>query len=84
MIFTWGAYEEEAFILEAEEDETWRLKMESHEDGEFVEFRITKAEITGDTILIITDFAEQNEIEYQKRLWDSQISSLISTVGGRN
>lgn len=82
--FTWNEYQEQALILEQEEDEMLRLKMENHENEEFVEFRITKAEVTGDTILIITDFAEQSEVEDQKRLWNRQIESLISSVGGRN
>ena len=43
--------------------------------------RIQIDEITNDVALIITDFAEEDEIEESKMLWDNQIRDLFITLG---
>ena len=40
-------------------------------------------EITKDVSLMITDFAEEDEIDEGKMLWDNQISSLKQVLGSR-
>lgn len=82
--FHWEGYVEKANILIQDGDELFRFRLEDMDDEEYIEFKITKSEITGDTILIVTDFAEPDEIPIQKRVWDSQIDMLVSSVGGRN
>ena len=47
----------------------------------YFEFRITQDPLTNDVSLAITDFAEENEIEDAKGLWDKQISQLFSQLG---
>lgn len=81
-IFSWSGSEEHARILEKEENEFIRLQWEDSEDDEFFEFRLERSEVTGDTILFITDFAEENELDDQKMLWASQIDDLKIRVGG--
>ena len=81
-VFTWEGYDEVAIILDAIESEYIRYKWEESEDDEYFEFKIEKAEVTGDTILIITDFAYDFEIDDQKLLWDSQVKQLIQQIGG--
>jgi hypothetical protein len=51
------------------------------EDDSYFEFRITQDELTGDVSLIIIDFAEENEIEGTKGLWDTQIADLKHMLG---
>jgi uncharacterized protein YndB with AHSA1/START domain len=51
------------------------------EDDSYFEFRITQDELTGDVSLIIIDFAEDNEIEGTKGLWDTQIADLKHMLG---
>lgn len=80
--FVWEGYEEKATIIDAVENEFIRYKWEDSPDDEYFEFKIQKAEITGDTVLIITDFAEKNDLEDQKLLWDSQVKTLIQQIGG--
>ncbi|MEZ4888306.1 MAG: START-like domain-containing protein [Chitinophagales bacterium] len=80
--FYWNGQREEAEVLDKEENTFIRFQMEENEEGEFLEFRITQAEITGDTVLLVTDFADDDDVEDQKQLWDSQIDALISRVGG--
>ncbi len=80
--FFWNGQEEVAEALEQEENSFIRFKMEENEEGEYLEFKITKAEITNDTILLITDFADDYDVEDQKQLWASQVDALIARVGG--
>jgi uncharacterized protein YndB with AHSA1/START domain len=79
--FNWKGSEESAAILEWVEDERVRYRWEWHEDDEFFQFRIYKNDITMDTVLEVTDFAEEKEVNDQRRLWDSQIKSLMKAIG---
>ncbi len=84
-MFTWNGAVERGVILEKEENSFIRLKMpETHEEDEYLEFRIEKAEISNDTILIVNDFADEDEVDDQRALWDSQIQALRGCVGGSN
>ena len=67
--FTWNGVEEEAELLTTDDDDSIRFRWDYYDDDEFFEFRIEQGEITGDTILYITDFAEPNEVDSQKALW---------------
>jgi uncharacterized protein YndB with AHSA1/START domain len=71
-----------AIILEWIEEYRVRYRWEWMEEDEFFQFRIYKNEVTRDTILEITDFADEKEIPDQIRLWDSQIKRLIQSIGG--
>jgi uncharacterized protein YndB with AHSA1/START domain len=79
--FTWDGYSEEAELVEEEEDKKVKFSWQDSDDT-FFSFEIDKSEVTGDTILIITDFAEENEIEDQKLLWENQITTLKRVIGG--
>jgi hypothetical protein len=43
--------------------------------------RIIVDEITSDVSLFITDFAEEDEVDESKMLWENQISSLKQVLG---
>ena len=81
-VFTWEGGQETATIVDSVEDEFIRYQWENGINNEYFEFKIQKAEVTGDTILIITDFAPEDEIEDQKLLWNSQVKMLIQQIGG--
>ena len=51
------------------------------EDDSYFEFRISQDELTSDVSLIIVDFAEDDEFEGTKGLWDSQIADLKHILG---
>ena len=82
--FFWEGYEEKAELIAKEDNVFVRYKMDDVEEDEYVEFRIRKSPVTGDTILIITDFADDYDVEDQKQIWNSQVDSLISNIGGGN
>ncbi|HNW00194.1 MAG TPA: START-like domain-containing protein, partial [Chitinophagales bacterium] len=79
--FTWNNDTETAELISTEEDDFIRFRWDWQDEGEYFEFRIDKTEITNDTILYITDFAEDRELDAQKRLWDAQIQNLIKRIG---
>jgi uncharacterized protein YndB with AHSA1/START domain len=81
--FSWnGGVPDKAEILDQEADKFIRFKWLHSEKNEYFEFSIEKTEISNQTILIIKDFAEKNEIKDQSRLWEYQIKELFHRVGG--
>ena len=56
---------------------------ENGEESEyFFEIKIMEDEITKDVSLIITDFAEEDEVEDAKELWIAQLENLRRVIGG--
>lgn len=51
------------------------------DDGSYFEFKITRDELTGDVSLLITDFAEKDEMIEIRSLWDSQVAKLKHVMG---
>ncbi|MDO9593550.1 MAG: START-like domain-containing protein [Lutibacter sp.] len=80
--FIWNGSEEKAKVLQERPDEKIKFKwLNDGEDKTFFEFRIEVDEITKDVSLIITDFAEEDEIEESKMFWENQIDELKRTIG---
>ena len=82
--FIWGDSEEYARVLSKKINEKIRFQWINGEDDEkdyFFEFKIQMDEITKDVSLIITDYADENELEEAKLLWDSLISDLKQVLG---
>jgi len=79
--FEWEGSEEIAELTEDVEDERLRFIWEDGEDGEFLEFKLSKSPITGETILEITDYCDDDEIEDTKQLWTSQITAMKQEMG---
>jgi uncharacterized protein YndB with AHSA1/START domain len=80
--FLWNDSPEEADLIDTVENEMVRYRWSYSDDDEYFEFTIAKSEVTGDTILYVTDFAEDNDADDQQILWDSQIGNLIKRIGG--
>jgi len=81
-IFQWKGYKEKAVLIDDIEDELVAFHWEDSDDDEYFEFSIQQNEISGDTVLIINDFAERSEIEDQKLWWENQIQKLQRMIGG--
>ena len=84
--FIWDGSEEQAKLLTKKRGERVKFRWVSdEEDGAsyYFEIRIQVDEITKDVSLMITDFAEEDEIDEGKMLWDNQISSLKQVLGSR-
>ncbi|MGB4743418.1 MAG: START-like domain-containing protein [Flavobacteriaceae bacterium] len=80
--FIWDGSEEQAKLLTKKNGERIKFKwLESDEDQSYFEIRIQVDGITKDVSLMITDFAEEDEVEESKMLWDNQISDLKQILG---
>lgn len=82
--FIWEGTEESAKIITRRKDEFVKYQwMEDFEAGEkvFFEIRIHIDAITKELALIVTDFAEPDDIEDAKLLWASQIDALSHILG---
>ena len=82
--FIWDGSEETAKLLNKKNGERIKFRwLEDDEDDQnyFFEIRIQVDEITKDVSLIVTDYAEDDEVEESKMLWTNQISSLKQVLG---
>ena len=82
--FIWDGSEEQAKLLSKKSNERIKFRwMDDEEDGAsyYFEMRIQVDEITKDVSLMVTDFAEDDEVEEAKMLWENQISSLKQVLG---
>jgi uncharacterized protein YndB with AHSA1/START domain len=79
--FSWSGSEENAELVEKEEDKFIRFHWEGAPKEEYFEFRIEKTEVSNQTIFIIKDFADKKEIKDQSRLWDHQVKELFHRLG---
>lgn len=80
--FIWDGSEEKAKVLQERPGEKIKFKwLEDGDDKTYFEFRIEVDEITKDVSLIVTDFAEEDEIEESKMFWENQIDELKHTIG---
>lgn len=81
--FTWEGADEIAELVEDKENERIRFKWEDAEsDDEYLEFKFEKSPVTNETILTLTDYCDDDEIEDQKQLWESQMKQLKQETGG--
>lgn len=80
--FIWDGSEEVATLINKKADKHIRFKWDEDEDGDtYFEFRLVTDELTNDLSLIITDFAEEDEVEESQLLWESQVSTLLHAIG---
>ena len=56
-------------------EEKSKIQMEKRSDDEYLEFRMYKSDITNETILEITDFCDDDEVDevegFMEYLWQS-------------
>lgn len=80
--FEWSGYEEVAQLTEDIEEELVHFNwLEDDREGEYLEFKISISPVTGETILTITDFCDDDEVDQQRELWETQIKSLKKETG---
>lgn len=79
--FIWDDSEEAAKLIKKKSGEMVKFKWEEADDDSFFEFRIVVDEITKDVSLMVTDFADEDEVDEAKLLWENQISDLKQIIG---
>lgn len=82
--FIWDDSEEQAKLLNKKSGERVKFRWLADEEDDqtyYFEIRIQVDEITKDVSLMVTDFAEEDEVDESKMLWENQISDLKQVLG---
>ena len=82
--FIWDDSEEEALLLRKKPNEFVRFRWLNGDDDQddcSFEMQIVVDEITKDVSIVVIDFAEEDEVEETKMLWESQIGDLKQVLG---
>jgi len=81
--FIWDDSEEQAKLISKKSDERVKFRWMADEDDKnvYFEIKIQVDEITKDVSIIVTDFAEEDEVDESKMLWENMISSLKQVLG---
>ncbi len=80
--FEWDGSEQKAEMIHKKDNQVVRFHwLDSEDDDSYFEFKFEIDALTNDLSLIITDFAEEEEIDENMELWDSQISALKQVLG---
>ena len=83
-IFIWDDTEEKAKLIQNKSNERIRFQWDTGEADDsdyYFEFKIEVDEITKDVSLVVSDFADEDELDESKLLWDSLISDLKQVLG---
>ncbi|MDR2806328.1 MAG: hypothetical protein LBB85_11980 [Dysgonamonadaceae bacterium] len=80
-VFTWGKHQAEAELIGMNPFNYVRFHWLDDDDDSYFEFRLHKIELTGEWMLEITDFAEEEEKEQAITLWNTQIKALKRRLG---
>lgn len=81
--FIWDGSEEQAKLLTKKSGERVKFRWLNDEDDTsvFFEMRIQVDDITKDVSVMVTDFAEEDEVDEAKMLWENQIADLKHVLG---
>ncbi len=80
--FIWEGSEEKARLLGKKSGERIKFRWVDDEESDYYfELRIQVDDITKDVSLMITDFAEEDEIEEGKMLWENMVTNLKQILG---
>lgn len=80
--FEWSGTGQQAEMINRKDQRYVRFHwLDDEDDKAYFEFKLNIDELTGDIALIVTDFAEPDEVEDAKELWDTQVSGLKHILG---
>lgn len=82
--FIWNDTEERARLSSKKTGEKVKFRWvdENNHDSDFYfELRILEDEITKDVSLLVVDYADEDEIDEAKQLWENQVADLKHVIG---
>lgn len=81
--FFWDGSQEVAKLMQQKKGDSIRFQWEEDEGEEYYfEMLIQIDSLTKEVALIVTDFAEEDELEEAKLLWDNMVAKLKQVIGG--
>ena len=85
LLFFWDGDEEVAKLMQQKKGDSIRFQWEDDEDEDedyYFELLINTDALTKEVALLVTDFAEEGELEGAKLLWDNMVAKLKQVIGG--
>lgn len=80
--FIWDKAEQEAEFKFKKENKSIRFHwLDDEEEDTYFEFNINVDDLTGETALLIIDFAEKDDVEDSIELWNQQVDQLKHGLG---
>ncbi len=80
-VFTWNKFPQTAHQVSIRLGSHIRFRWDDGPSRDYFELRIVVNELTDETTLVVTDFAEADDIEDSKELWATQIEGLRRALG---
>ncbi len=80
--FTWEGSGERAKITKQIIKKKIVLKWIDRKGDEFLSFDIESDDVTGGTVLLISDFDDEDQVDEARLMWDSAIQKLKNIIGG--
>ena len=82
-VFVWDGVEQEATRLSCRDKQLVKFRWDGDTTDCYFEFRINEDALTGNVTLVITDFAEESDLDDAKLLWEEQVRMLGLQMGIR-
>lgn len=80
--FIWEGSEEQAKLVSKKNGERVRFRWNDDDETHYYfEIKIQVDDITKDVSLLITDFAEEDEVDEGKMLWENMVGNLKQVLG---
>jgi hypothetical protein len=83
-IFFWDGATETARLITKRKGEAVKFQWEEDQEAglkTYFEIAIKVDDLTNDVAIIITDFADEDELEESQSLWENQIGELKMVIG---
>lgn len=81
VVLIWNGVEQGLSIVGLRTEKYIRYRWSEDTDKTYFELRIVTSELTGNSVLCVTDFAEPEELQEAKDLWNYQMETLQRQLG---
>ncbi|MGN1257495.1 MAG: START-like domain-containing protein [Candidatus Limisoma sp.] len=81
VVLVWNGVEQGLSIVGLRTEKYIRYRWSEDTDKTYFELRIMTSELTGNSVLCVTDFAEPEELQEAKDLWNYQMETLQRQLG---
>ena len=82
-VFVWDKSEQSAVRLSCRDKQLVKFRWDGDTTDCYFEFKINEDALTGNVTLVITDFADESDLEDAKILWEEQVRVLGLQLGIR-
>ena len=81
VVLIWNGVEQGLSIVGLRTEKYIRYRWSEDTDKTYFELRIMTSELTGNSVLCVTDFAEPEELQEAEDLWNYQMETLQRQLG---